>query len=522
MNAVLDNNSVDTGLFHAPIPHNRIETLFGEYQQARERIESLHAVIQGELGGAVGWFLAGAKSDSWRSPPDVNQLFDLDKALAALNAACWRQVMDLTDVYQCMPQARRDEWDQAIARHSTPHFERETVEATLRQLLLTRGRFFSEKVDGVFRRLSGEHVTNRPEGFGKRFILGYVFSQDSTIPNYSAAGYIHDLREVIAKFMGREPPAHSLTSHVLHVARSDPGKWVSVDGGAWTIRAYKIGTAHIEVHPDMAWRLNCVLHELYPRAIPPAFRRKPERKARTPAVFDRPLPFPVLQVLNEGRAVGKTFSFGYGPATDNTAAKAEAARVLDAIGGVAVDHREFEFDYPPDPVIEQLISSGVMPDRVAHQYYPTPEELAEHIIECAEISPLHSVLEPSAGQGAIASRVMAADLECVEISPLHCRILCQRFNGTAMIHQADFLEWTTPRRFDRIVMNPPYSEGRAAAHVARAARLLKPGGRLVALLPASFRNGDRKLPAGRWGRIFENAFTGTSINVAVYTVDRQG
>ncbi len=525
--ATLSNSPVDTNLFHAPIPHSRIETLFGEYQQARERIESLHAVIQGELGGAVSWFLSGAqRQGNYQIPSGVIRLFDIDKAMGALNAAYWRKVMDLTDVYQCMPQARRDEWDQAIVQHSTPHFERDTVEATLRQLLLTRGRFFAEKVDGVFRRLSGEHITNRPEGFGKRFIMAYVFRQDIAIPNYSAAGYIHDLREVIAKFMGRESPMHNLTNHVLHVARSDPGKWVSVDGGAWKIRAYKIGTAHIEVHPDMAWRLNCVLHELHPRAIPPEFRSKPRRKRSIPDVFDRPLPFPVLGALSEGRCEGKIFRLGIGPASNNSPAKDEAARVLEAIGGIKVGRWEWEFDYVPCDVIEQIISSGVIPDRVSHQYYPTPESIAEHLVECAEIGraadrPTHSVLEPSAGQGAIVARVPVEDMECVEISPLHCRILDRRFKGTVKIHQADFLDWTTPRRFDRIVMNPPYSEGRAAAHVIRATQLLKPGGRLVTLLPAGFRNGNQKLPVGRWGRVFENTFTGTSIDVAVYIVEQE-
>ena len=52
---------------------------------------------------------------------------------------------------------------------------------------------------------------------------------------------------------------------------------------------------------------------------------------------------------------------------------------------------------------------------------------------------------------------------CVEISPLHCRVLEARLT----VEQADFIKWAeiTNQRFDKVVMNPPFSEGRAKAHV---------------------------------------------------------
>lgn len=60
---------------------------------------------------------------------------------------------------------------------------------------------------------------------------------------------------------------------------------------------------------------------------------------------------------------------------------------------------------------------------------------------------------------------------CVEISTLHCRVL--EAKGLT-VEQADFIKWaqSTNKRFDKVVMNPPFSEGRAKAHVESAASLV--------------------------------------------------
>lgn len=69
-------------------------------------------------------------------------------------------------------------------------------------------------------------------------------------------------------------------------------------------------------------------------------------------------------------------------------------------------------------------------------------------------------------------------------------------------------------------MNPPFAGGRAQMHVEAAARLLSPGGRLVAVLPASMRGKDL-LPGfdHHWSSVFENEFAGTSVAVVILVVD---
>lgn len=85
--------------------------------------------------------------------------------------------------------------------------------------------------------------------------------------------------------------------------------------------------------------------------------------------------------------------------------------------------------------------------------------------------------------------------------------------------EADFLKWAPGKpKADRIVMNTPFSEGRWKAHLEAAAALLKPDGRLVAILPASAKGKDL-LPgfAHDYSRIYDDEFAGTSTAVVILT-----
>lgn len=80
-------------------------------------------------------------------------------------------------------------------------------------------------------------------------------------------------------------------------------RWWPVDGGAIRIRVYMVGTAHLEIHPEMAWRLNAVLAHLHPMAIPANARQRPAKKAKEWAAIQRPLPAAVLTTLAEADGV---------------------------------------------------------------------------------------------------------------------------------------------------------------------------------------------------------------------------
>lgn len=552
--------------FFAPSTTDMVDGLAGQYKQARGWIEEVAEFANGEKCQAVlSYFLRGnAAEDRGRITLEnaANQLFQPEGAIAQLNADYWQKALSLTDVYNAMPQERRNEWNEQIRNprgvkakrlsrgeidagkvHTEwdvpplPDFEEETVRATLEGLLASRAKFLAERVDGIFRALSGEHVTNSPAAFGKRMIIAYLVTSYGTT-NHDRVGYINDLQCVIAKFMGRDEPRWDSTSRVVEYARRERrGEWVTLDGGALRLRAYKCGTAHLEVHPDMAWRLNCVLAHLYPTAIPPEFRQKPKRKPREFQMIQRPLPFSVIGVLEDMEPAYKlvrkegsdawrndlqrieiknALQFKYGGRA-HSPEREEAERVLAYIGGVKVDDDKgnyyFAFDYNPREVLREIIASGCLPDQKTHQYYPTPASLATKAVELAAIGPDHSCLEPSAGQGGLADLMPKDRTRCVEISKLHCDIL--QANGHDVI-EADFLKYVSFEGFDRIVMNPPFSEGRWQAHLDHAASMVKPGGRLVAILPASAKNKD-VLPGFScdWHGPYDNQFAGTRVSVVI-------
>jgi hypothetical protein len=145
--------------------------------------------------------------------------------------------------------------------------------------------------------------------------------------------------------------------------------------------------------------------------------------------------------------------------------------------------REFiamqEQDAPPDKV-KALERSMVGRKNDGMDFFPTPQSVADEMVEAAGIEDGMSVLEPSAGWGHIAERIResGADPDVIELSGDRRELLeAKGFNVVG----SDFMDMTG-QQYDRIVMNPPFSDRRDAEHVRHAYTLLKPGGRVVAIM----------------------------------------
>jgi len=128
-------------------------------------------------------------------------------------------------------------------------------------------------------------------------------------------------------------------------------------------------------------------------------------------------------------------------------------------------------------------------------YFPTPADLVYEMVSLAEITAAHTVLEPSAGSGAILDGI--ADLHhepalvvVNEISPTLCEVLqAKGFDARPV----DFLEDTGKFRYDRVLMNPPFEKLADIDHVRHAYGKLKDGGRLVAIMsPGPFFHTSKK------------------------------
>lgn len=263
---------------------------------------------------------------------------------------------------------------------------------------------------------------------------------------------------------------------------------------------------------------------------------RPKKRAREHKLIGRPLPFAVvarLGTLEPARDInpGRNWNtntwvkvpgcWDFKASSKSAQLQAEADRIMESIGGTKVSELRWAFDYDPTEVVQEIIASGCVPDQKAHQFYPTPERLARIAVDMADIGEGDTCLEPSAGMGGLADLMPMERTACVEISSLHCKVLEAKGHN---VTQGDFLAAADAGslEFDRVVMNPPFSEGRWQAHVQHAATLIKPGGKLVAILPASAKGKDL-MPGWdcTWSGAYDNEFPGTSVSVVIFSADRR-
>ncbi|RSB43129.1 DUF4942 domain-containing protein [Brevundimonas sp. 357] len=166
-------------------------------------------------------------------------------------------------------------------------------------------------------------------------------------------------------------------------------------------------------------------------------------------------------------------------------------------------------------------------------FFPTPDDLADRVVDDTNIRAGMTVLEPSAGTGALAFRAASrgGHVTAVEIQRQFAEQLASSGTLGRVIHD-DFMQLSPEvvGRFDRVVMNPPFCRGRDLDHVRHALRFVAPGGRLVAIMSAgvAFREDAatvafRAMVEAARGRIMdlpEGSFAsvGTNVNTCLVTI----
>lgn len=485
------------------VQQDQIDHLLAQYEASRSRLERLAQQIN--------------------NTPEVYLLVErtnsIPNMVRALNAQYWARAINLTDLLTLLPTKDREEWNRLIRENKTPDFTEKIVRETLTDLWSKRFHFLAKKAEGVFENLSGRHVTNGTEGFRKRMIL------HSVLLDYGESshkiGTIHDLRSLIGWIMKRGEVQEYQTSSLIRDLRSKRkfGEWVSIDGGAIQIRIYRVGTVHIQIHEDLAWRLNMMLAQLHPQAIPAKFRtRSVKRSAWT--LQQQLLPFPVLACLGQLR-LSHEFVYEFGYIADKSGLP-RAKDILRSLGGVE-EGEIWVFEYPVGPILDRILNTGTIPETKSHQFYETSDDLARHTVELAGIEPTDKCLEPSAGHGAIAVHLPPGST-CVEVSEFRCEVLRNR-TPQHQIVQGDFLDQSWPGGFDRVVMNPPFSKGRVFAHIEHAWGMCRK--RLVAIVPRSLRNDHHRrlpslFPGGRisWVEDRTDKFGSIHVSVSILQIDR--
>jgi len=125
----------------------------------------------------------------------------------------------------------------------------------------------------------------------------------------------------------------------------------------------------------------------------------------------------------------------------------------------------------------------------AEEFYPTPKLLYDIMTLGIDWKMVHTVLEPSAGRGDLVDYVQTSkkvcsynddlDMDCIEID----KDLRNTLKGKELrvVHD-DFLTFNTFKKYDLIIMNPPFSKG--AAHLLKALDMQKDGGAVSCILNA--------------------------------------
>lgn len=132
-------------------------------------------------------------------------------------------------------------------------------------------------------------------------------------------------------------------------------------------------------------------------------------------------------------------------------------------------------------------------------YYATPKAVVDVMLRDLyhDENTGKRVLEPSAGTGNISEELWKKGyiVDSIEIDADRCNQLKSRFrkftiNGT--VRQANFLQMKAVPIYDYVIMNPPFYGTHWMEHVMHAYDFLKPGGKLISVLPISAELGQTK------------------------------
>lgn len=149
--------------------------------------------------------------------------------------------------------------------------------------------------------------------------------------------------------------------------------------------------------------------------------------------------------------------------------------------------------------MKQSLKTGVT-FQVAPQLFETPLELSNRMVEMLDLRDSDRILEPEAGKGSLIRACSNSNLIiAVEINPQLCNYLRSSYPSAKVICD-DFLTINPESfgEFDKILMNPPFSNSQDIEHITHAFNFLKKGGALVAIAcEGPFFRQDRKSKAFR-------------------------
>lgn len=172
----------------------------------------------------------------------------------------------------------------------------------------------------------------------------------------------------------------------------------------------------------------------------------------------------------------------------------EVKNALDKIGGTWKGGKIFGFVFEKDPTeLLQDIAGGKKRNiKQEFQFFETPPELSDTLVELADVIDSDIILEPSAGRGSIVKAIertgTKAKVQLCELMPENRAYLEK---SGYVVDWADFIAVNDMFKFTKIIANPPFSNNQDVKHVQKMYNHLLPGGRLVAIISTHWQNFDK-------------------------------
>lgn len=160
----------------------------------------------------------------------------------------------------------------------------------------------------------------------------------------------------------------------------------------------------------------------------------------------------------------------------------------EGTGGKANDYRQekaTDFDRAKAVYFGKQKKNSRTKSQEGHDYFATPEPIGYKMVQWLQPKPGQSLLEPSAGDGAIARWMPDNTYNTVVEPSRDLTPKLMRNVAGAKVVESTFENFDLHNKFDGIAMNPPFGHGgkTAVEHVAKAYQHLKDGGRLIAIIP---------------------------------------
>jgi hypothetical protein len=173
----------------------------------------------------------------------------------------------------------------------------------------------------------------------------------------------------------------------------------------------------------------------------------------------------------------------------------EVAKALKLIGGKWKGGKVFGFVFDTDPTdLLYKIANGEKRNlKKEFQFFATPEKLADELVYLSDLKQHDTILEPSAGQGAIIkaiNKVCNVVPDCFELMDINTIILNKsdlRFN----LIGDDFFKHNG-KTYSKIIANPPFTKNQDIDHLKEMYECLSRFGRLVCITSESWVNGSQK------------------------------